>query len=236
MLLYPHSFAGLPLLLSATGSAIPRAVIPAFLAFMLATIIEETVSQEYLNHIFAHPYPYTIFANLVGFTLIYRTNIAYSRYWEGITQCRLMSSKWGDSAVHVMSMDCLTKPPASPLAPGQPTLASTRSLYRAAVCHRFSLMHGLAIAHLRREAKLREFADAPIPASSRSTADRRPIKKEAYSAAWWDGCRQALWPSAYEGFLEANPLPVLGGVSDAERGELPQWCNPSPTVVSPTVV
>ena len=64
MLLYPHSFAGIPLLLSATGSAIPRAVIPAFCAFVLTTIIEETISQEYLNHIFAHPYPYTIFANL----------------------------------------------------------------------------------------------------------------------------------------------------------------------------
>lgn len=220
MLLYPHSFAGIPLLLSATGSAIPRAVIPAFCAFLLTTVIEETISQEYLNHIFAHPYPYTIFANLVGFTLIYRTNIAYSRYWEGISQCRQMSSKWGDAALHVMSMDCLSKPPASPPEPGQPTLASTRSLYRAAVCHRFSLMHGLAIAHLRREAKLRKFAEAPIPASSRSSADRRPIKEAAYSARYWDGWRQALWPSQYESFLEQNPLPVLGGVSDAERGSL----------------
>lgn len=96
MLLYPHSFAGLPLLYQVAGSAIPRAVVPALMSMALTLIIEETLSQEFLNHIFAHPYPYTVFANLVGFTLVFRNNIAYTRYWEGITQLRQMSAKWGD--------------------------------------------------------------------------------------------------------------------------------------------
>ena len=96
MLLYPHSFAGLPLLYQVAGSAVPRAVVPALMSMILTLIIEETISQEFLNHIFAHPYPYTVFANLVGFTLVFRNNIAYNRYWEGITQLRQMSAKWGD--------------------------------------------------------------------------------------------------------------------------------------------
>ena len=96
MLLYPHSFAGLPLLYQVAGSAVPRAVVPALMSMALTLIIEETLSQDFLNHIFAHPYPYTVFANLVGFTLVFRNNIAYNRYWEGITQLRQMSAKWGD--------------------------------------------------------------------------------------------------------------------------------------------
>ena len=28
--------------------------------------------------------------------LVFRNNIAYTRYWEGITQLRQMSAKWGD--------------------------------------------------------------------------------------------------------------------------------------------
>ena len=96
MLLYPHSFAGLPLLYQVAGSAVPRAVVPALMSMALTLIIEETLSQDFLNHIFAHPYPYTVFANLVGFTLVFRNNIAYNRYWEGITQLRQMSARWGD--------------------------------------------------------------------------------------------------------------------------------------------
>ena len=171
MLLYPHSYAGLPLLLTLAGSAIPRAVVPAFVSALFTLVIEEAISQEFLNHIFAHPYPYTVFANLVGFTLVFRTNIAYNRYWEGISQLKQMSAKWGDAAFHVLSMDCIEKPAASPPQPGQQTLSSTRSLYRAAVCHRFSLLHALGIAHLRREIKLRDFGTAPVGAEQTMTTD-----------------------------------------------------------------
>lgn len=221
MLLYPHSFAGLPLLYQVAGSAVPRAVVPALMSMLLTLVIEETLSQEFLNHIFAHPYPYTVFANLVGFMLVFRNNIAYNRYWEGITQLRQMSAKWGDerpqrlklvaahsphlklvaaqtcvvprsppltpaapccccgqAAFHVLSMDCHEKAATGPPQPGQHTLGSTRSLYRAAVCHRFSLLHGLAIAHLRREIMLREFT-AAVVINSTDKPDKRPIKVSA---------------------------------------------------------
>jgi len=216
MLLYPHSFAGLPLLYQVAGSAVPRAVVPALMSMALTLIIEETLSQEFLNHIFAHPYPYTVFANLVGFTLVFRNNIAYNRYWEGITQLRQMSAKWGDSAFLVLSMDCHEKPNPNPLQPGQHTLSSTRQLYRAAVCHRFSLLHAMAIAHLRREVQLREFTAATV-VSRTDEPDKRPIKASARSTDWCRGLLNSFWPSRYEEFLEENPLPVLGGVSDAER-------------------
>mmetsp|Transcript_34095 Transcript_34095/g.86578 ORF Transcript_34095/g.86578 Transcript_34095/m.86578 type:complete len:540 (-) Transcript_34095:154-1773(-) len=221
MLLYPHSFAGLPLLYQVAGSAVPRAVVPALVSMLITLAIEETLSQEFLTHVFAHPYPYTVFANLVGFTLVFRTNIAYTRYWEGITQLRQMSAKWGDSAFLVLSMDCHEQPSATPSPdppqPGQHTLSSTRQLYRAAVCHRFSLLHAIAIAHLRREVQLRKFTTAAV-LNRTDEPDKRPIKASARSTdGWCRGLLNSFWPSRYEEFLDDNPLPVLGGVSDPER-------------------
>ena len=50
MLLYPHSFAGLPLLYQVAGSAVPRAVVPALVSMLITLAIEETLSQDFLNH------------------------------------------------------------------------------------------------------------------------------------------------------------------------------------------
>jgi len=220
MLLYPHSFSGLPLLLTVAGSSIPRAIFPAFMAMCLCIVIEETISQEFLNHIFAHPYPYTVFANVVGFALVYRTNIAYNRYWEGITHVRTMSTKWGDAALNVLSFDQHEKPPAKPPEEGQQTLKSSRVMFYAAVCHRFSLLHALACAHLRREIKLRNFVSHYVGPASGQAAMRRPIKENAERLSFCYSLRQSFWPSMYEEFLGENPLAVLGGMTDGERQAL----------------
>ena len=50
MLLYPHSFAGLPLLYQVAGSAVPRAVVPALVSMLITLAIEETLSQDFLTH------------------------------------------------------------------------------------------------------------------------------------------------------------------------------------------
>ena len=74
----------------------------------------------------------------------------------------------------------------------------------------------MAIAHLRREVQLREFTAATV-VSRTDEPDKRPIKASARSTDWCRGLLNSFWPSRYEEFLEENPLPVLGGVSDAER-------------------
>lgn len=139
MLLYPHSFSGLPLLFTIAGSAIPRAVWPATFSMLLCIAIQKSVNSDFLNHLFAHPYPYTVFANVVGFALVFRTNIAYNRYWEGIGHMRTMSTKWGDAALNVLSSDCHEKAPN--ISNGTNTLASSRTHFFASVCHGFSLLH-----------------------------------------------------------------------------------------------
>ena len=87
MILYPHSCSAMGLLLTCAGSAIPRAVVPAVLSASWAIFLElidwETAGLQRgsLQYLFENPYPYQVFAYMLGVGLAFRTNVAYSRYW-----------------------------------------------------------------------------------------------------------------------------------------------------------
>lgn len=113
-----------------------------------------------LESLFENPYPYQVFTYMVGVALVFRTNVAYNRYWEGITAFKTFTAKWADSATFVLSFDRHSKSTDD-------AAERTRELYAALVVHRFSLLHALACAHLRREVTLREMArETPSPTES----------------------------------------------------------------------
>ena len=78
---------------------------------------------------------------MVGVALVFRTNVAYNRYWEGIGFFKTFSSKWADAATFILSFDRHSK--ASGDAAEQ-----TRDLWAALAAHRFSLLHACACAHI----------------------------------------------------------------------------------------
>jgi len=220
MLLYPRHFAGFPLLLFCAGSALPRAVLPAILSTIISLCAEYFISDPYLDHIFVHPYPYQIYATVLGFSVVFRLSQAYSRYWEGLGHVRTMHAKWGDAALEVLSFDCHCKPGATPDGtPEEETLPGTRRLFYATIAHKFSLLHALACGHLRREVKLREMPDAEIDRQRKGFELKRPIKSAARPLG---SCTstfiKSLCPDRkYEDHLEAQPLYVLGSITDRER-------------------
>ena len=174
------------LLLTCAGSALPRAFVPALLSSVWCIILEltglhyhliggthstdpssaaseisdaaEDIADEFrIQNLFQnnHTYPYQAFAYMVGIALVFRTNVAYSRYWEGITAYKTFASKWGDACSFVMSFD---RHGSNATAEDN---EATRSLFAALCAHRFSLLHALACAHLRRENFLRPVTYAP---------------------------------------------------------------------------
>ena len=99
MILYPRAFSGIGLLFTCAGSALPRALVPAVVSTLFAIILEITLEVEAkasLSGLFNNPYPYQVFATMVAFALTFRTNVAYTRYWEGVTSFKTFTSKWGD--------------------------------------------------------------------------------------------------------------------------------------------
>ena len=163
-MIYPRSFAGLPTLFTFAGSALPRAIIPGLMSTMLTVLFlcfltyRADDGKGYLEQLYAHPYPYAVFVHVVGFALVFRLNVSYNRYWDGIMNLRQMSCQWGNAAVEVLSFDCHSKP-------GQEVTLETRALFFALVVHRFSLLHALACSHLRREVRLGNRPAAPLDLS-----------------------------------------------------------------------
>ena len=130
------------------GSALPRSMIPGLVSAMLAFALDQHFMREYLNKILEHPYAFQPFAYIAAFALVFRTNIAYNRYWEMATQVTLMSSKWADAAVEAITFDELPRG-KSPEERGR-KLASRRR-FQALMVRRYSCMHAIALQYLRRD-------------------------------------------------------------------------------------
>jgi len=74
----------------------------------------------------------------LSFLVIMRTSLAYSRYWDGVTDCYLMHAKWFDAAVMIICFDELAKHPAN----------ETSAQFKRQVLHLFSLLGATAVLAL----------------------------------------------------------------------------------------
>lgn len=243
MILYPRAFSGMGLLLTCAGSALPRAIVPAIFSTIIALALEidyegRSPQSHPLENLFSNPYPYQVFAYMVAFALVFRTNVAYNRYWEGLTNFKTFTAKWGDCATFLLSFDRHTDAK-------RPIAAETTPLFSSLVAHRFSLLHALSCAHLRREVDLRLAAKAtpPSPVHAGWQSDNVQLCSSVPDQAanvivdalafrslghylsllcscvnFWQSCRHSS--TAYREHLERTPLPVLGGLSDSERNYL----------------
>lgn len=86
-----------------TGSVFPRAAavafVPASLTMLVRLILnfaDVQMTQEVLPLTL-----YNTFTAVLGFVVVFRTSIAYSRYWDGINSLRTMAAQWYDAAAGV---------------------------------------------------------------------------------------------------------------------------------------
>jgi len=85
------------------------------------------------------PYAHQVFTFGLSFLVIMRTNLAYQRYWEGITEFNTMQVKWMDAVTQIVAFDELSKSPA----------ADTGELFRHRMLHLVSLLGATAILELQ---------------------------------------------------------------------------------------
>ena len=96
---------GFPLLLRLYGSSMTR-TLPFAIMSMLGTLwLNLTNGGEPPVRGFSHPYPFTLYAFIVGFAVVFRTNFAITRYWEGRTQIQILSAELATVAVQLLSWD-----------------------------------------------------------------------------------------------------------------------------------
>ncbi|KAJ1489136.1 hypothetical protein T484DRAFT_1780981 [Baffinella frigidus] len=150
---YSRRLGGLPLFTRIRGSPVVSGGVvgPAAFAALLGGVLEfysqrDPAFQEYFDTSMNHPYPYQIFATVLGFALVFRTNSALARYWGGIGMCRgldaatemctQMTSRWLDAATEVSAF----------------LRCRDTEQNKAVACrfvHLMSLLHALAVQELR---------------------------------------------------------------------------------------
>eukprot|EP00931_Biecheleriopsis_adriatica_P040807 TRINITY_DN23371_c0_g1_i1.p1 TRINITY_DN23371_c0_g1~~TRINITY_DN23371_c0_g1_i1.p1 ORF type:complete len:390 (+),score=55.54 TRINITY_DN23371_c0_g1_i1:119-1288(+) len=224
MIHYRKGLGGLYILCKLEGTSWPYGVIPGLIAMAISlglSFIKE--ADEHIrerSEFISHPYAFQLFAYLLGFLMVFRTNFAYQRYWEAIGAMQNMAAKWLDGALMGIAFDAggrVDRPllygaqdkdssqPNDPKNKGGPS----HSDFYGEIVHLCSLLHALALQHLRQDSNLDNlelaYPDAgAIPISQKMVTFGMPV----FSLA------------KVGDTLARQKLPVLGGLRPEERAVL----------------
>ena len=99
-------------LLILNGSIIPRVLPAAVIGGWIGGItnagwLDGMFGMDVDKELFEHPYSFQLFGIVFGYLCIARLNISYARYWEGVSQIKIMYSKWADACSQILAFDRL---------------------------------------------------------------------------------------------------------------------------------
>jgi len=249
MITYTKSHGGVFLIFRIVGTSWPAGMLPALVAAATSLAFglwdEELDDDMKSNSKFiSQPYPFEIFGFLLGFLLTFRTNFAYNRYWEAISGVQAMGSKWMDGALMGITFDASGDNRAPLLYGAQEWLSRQPHAKHAAhggpchadffdeLVHICSLLHALALQHLRQDADLDNLGYAPIPGTDDGLQSPTSEISESSCGSGGSGnspTKNLMSPrppkQVYANYsphrvaevYSQQRLHVLGGVSDAER-------------------
>eukprot|EP00927_Polykrikos_kofoidii_P062162 TRINITY_DN56982_c0_g1_i1.p1 TRINITY_DN56982_c0_g1~~TRINITY_DN56982_c0_g1_i1.p1 ORF type:complete len:411 (-),score=70.91 TRINITY_DN56982_c0_g1_i1:63-1295(-) len=239
MIEYRKGCAGIFILLRLWGTSWPHGIIPGLvsasigLALSFVPQLNETISDK--TKFVDNPYAYQLFAYLVGFVLVFRTNFGYGRYWEAVDAVQRMGSKWLDAALMSVAFDAkgdATMPfLQSSVLEGDDVdevvkissemqnsaMSLTRlcaqglshSEFFIEITHLFSLMHALALQHLRNDTNLENLCVASdLMVSRLSHMGNEPEKSHSKSTV---ASMRILSK------MSTLNLSVIGGIIEAQK-------------------
>jgi hypothetical protein len=157
-----HKNFGMSVLIQMSGSVLPQALLPSCLSMVVAALVLIEVYEdpnsspppppplgtnsssppiEVFRQFLRHPYPHQITSVMIGFMMVFRVQLSYNRYWEGIGVLTSMFTKWHDAAVQLVAFDELSKGEAE----------RNGGAFRTHALHLFSFMSMCSLLELKRE-------------------------------------------------------------------------------------
>lgn len=122
---------------SVYGKTLYYSVPATLLAFMWDALrYWETVHADWFTTM--KNYPYSIFTFILGFVLVFRSQLAYQRFWGSRSSLEQMSNNWADSVIKCVSFDRVSNLPEESIR-----------LWRTKTISMYSLLHGVALDSLR---------------------------------------------------------------------------------------
>jgi predicted membrane chloride channel (bestrophin family) len=193
------------LMFRSAGSAVKESCFESLFAALLTLILEWTVPASYMTRLMVQPYPLLLFQYIAAITLVFRTKIAYGRYWECATTSYEMGSKLGDAFTEGVTFDELINTNKRQYGEDGAVWLEKRRRFQALLLRRLSLMHALALQYLRRDDCLKNLV---------ASDGREP--NVPMGAGAFGGMEQ---PTS-----RADPkwqqLEVLGGITESELASL----------------
>jgi hypothetical protein len=169
-----------------------------------------------------HPFGVQIFSLVLGYVLVFRTNMALSRYFEGMECLQLMSSKWTDAALQFVAFSntgCINR-----LEKGDPRTAQKILQSRKLVLHWLSLMHGLGMQRVSgRGVDYKAFNMTEFPSRDVVLKTQLDIMAEEQEERKSKRVTQSI---KIGDAAAARMLPILGAVTEEEKHALEDCMDP----------
>lgn len=132
---------------SVVPSVFPIALFSACIAgFLLACDRLALVPPAWLP-ILRHPIPVQMFAIVLGYVIVLRSNLAVARYFEAISNVQFFGSKWVDAYTQLAGF--IRTSNDKHVADGRPERTDNLKLLLSNLTRWFTIMHGLAINSLQ---------------------------------------------------------------------------------------
>jgi len=247
MIRYKKTWYGVNIIFRIAGTSWPYGVLPGAFACAASIILsyyeklDDTISER--TEFIDHPYAFQLFAYMLGFLMVFRTNFAYQRYWEAMGMLQAMGAKWIDGACMGITFDAGGDSDSRLLAgmfsersmADHPTTGSKggphHSLFAQDMCHLCSLLHALALMSCRGDTDLNNIGTARDSSgnfiSVRTTISSAQPTTSKKRLAAMAGISHFGANHVKEVFSQQR-LRVLGGLNQNERQALEKDCNGRP--------
>eukprot|EP00747_Dinoflagellata_sp_TGD_P153778 gnl/TRDRNA2_/TRDRNA2_177435_c0_seq1.p1 gnl/TRDRNA2_/TRDRNA2_177435_c0~~gnl/TRDRNA2_/TRDRNA2_177435_c0_seq1.p1 ORF type:complete len:238 (-),score=46.68 gnl/TRDRNA2_/TRDRNA2_177435_c0_seq1:37-750(-) len=133
-----HYQSGILTIFQLKGSVFPFAFLVAFPCAVLAAVLKWLQGKGLIDFfladvsILSEPEAYAGFSFLVGFLVVFRTNQAYNRFWEGVQSTVKMQAEWFDAISSLIAFCKCAKVEEEKILKFQHTLVRLYSLLDAA--------------------------------------------------------------------------------------------------------
>mmetsp|Transcript_36983 Transcript_36983/g.85334 ORF Transcript_36983/g.85334 Transcript_36983/m.85334 type:complete len:604 (+) Transcript_36983:11-1822(+) len=136
----------LALICNRTGSVLltRRVLIPATLSTIFCALLLSF--PEVKEHLVVTGSVIRIFASILGYTIVFRTNMAFQRFFEGVEHVMSMFSKWRDACITLFVFIEVSL--REHVRRGNVQQVQTLVLSRARLLHWFSLLTAMAVQKL----------------------------------------------------------------------------------------
>jgi len=128
-------------LLQLQGSVFPKAMLFAVPCALISAFLKMFSLRYALGdfvEVFNDSAAFSGFSLVLGFLFVFRTNIAYNRYWEGVTAGHRMCAEWLDAASNIIAFTKVSKAPQEKI-----------EMFEKRFLEFLSLLHGVAVGSLR---------------------------------------------------------------------------------------